>query len=225
MATHDYVIANQSASNARIDINNALSAIVSNNSGASAPSVTYANMFWYDTTNNLLKMRNEADTNWIDLFYLDQSGNDAEVRATTIQQPNASSNVAVKDSTGTEVLTLSPPSQAQAEAGTDNLLAMTALRTRQAIITGSNVAEDGYANFSFGMQMRWGTDTSTADASESFTFDSAFSTNCFCVILTAVAVGNASPLNIATKSTTGFTVNRDDSLDGSIDFNYIAIGN
>ena len=75
MAQHDYVIDNQTAPNFRTDLNSALSAIVSNNSGTSAPSTTYANMMWYDTTNNLLRMRNEADDAWINLGTLDQVAN------------------------------------------------------------------------------------------------------------------------------------------------------
>lgn len=73
MSQHDFSIANQTASSARSDINNGLQALASNNSGASAPSTTYANMFWYDTTNNILKMRNEADSTWIDVVYINQS--------------------------------------------------------------------------------------------------------------------------------------------------------
>jgi len=79
MAQHDYVIANDTAANVRSDLNDALSAIVSQNSGASAPSPTYANMLWYDTSNNILKMRSEADDAWIDLGTLNQSTNEFEV--------------------------------------------------------------------------------------------------------------------------------------------------
>ena len=56
MANHDYNIANQTAPNFRADLNNALLAIVSTNSGSSAPSTTFANQLWYDTTNNKLMM-------------------------------------------------------------------------------------------------------------------------------------------------------------------------
>ena len=73
MSQHDFSIANQTASSARSDINNGLQALASNNSGASAPSTTYANMFWYDTNNNILKMRNEANSAWIDVVYMNQS--------------------------------------------------------------------------------------------------------------------------------------------------------
>ena len=73
MSQHDFSIANQTASSARSDINNGLQALASNNSGASAPSTTYANMFWYDTSNNILKVRNEANSSWIDVVYINQS--------------------------------------------------------------------------------------------------------------------------------------------------------
>ena len=65
MSQHDFSIANQTASNARTDINNALQALASLSSGASAPSTTYANQLWYDTANNQIKMRNEANSDWI----------------------------------------------------------------------------------------------------------------------------------------------------------------
>ena len=73
MSQHDFSIANQTASSARSDINNGLQALASNNRGTSAPSTTYANMFWYDTNNNILKMRNEANSAWIDVVYMNQS--------------------------------------------------------------------------------------------------------------------------------------------------------
>lgn len=72
MAQHDYVIANDTAASVRADINDALAAIASNNSGASEPSTTYANQWWYDSTNDILKIRNEADTAWINILSLDQ---------------------------------------------------------------------------------------------------------------------------------------------------------
>jgi hypothetical protein len=64
MAQHDYVIDNQSGSSFRSDLNNNLSAIVTTNSGSSAPTTTYAYMMWADTSNNLLKRRNGANNAW-----------------------------------------------------------------------------------------------------------------------------------------------------------------
>lgn len=73
MSQHDFSIANQTASNARTDINNALQALASMNSGTTAPSTTYANMLWYETDTNILKMRNEANSAWVNIAYIDQS--------------------------------------------------------------------------------------------------------------------------------------------------------
>lgn len=72
MAIHDYVIDNQSAPAFRSDLNGALQAIVTQNSSATAPTTTYANMIWYDTAANQLKKRNEANSAWITLGTIDE---------------------------------------------------------------------------------------------------------------------------------------------------------
>lgn len=108
MSQHDYTIGNQSAPNARADINNALAAIVSQNSGATEPASTYANMVWYDSSANILKMRNEADSAWITLATLDQAA-------------------------GTAAAPTTIASQAEAEAGTENTKTMTPLRVAESI--------------------------------------------------------------------------------------------
>jgi len=77
MATHDYVIANQSFPNFRSDLNNALSAVSSNNSNGTAPSTTFAYQYWYDTGNNILKIRNADNDAFISLFTFDQSADTA----------------------------------------------------------------------------------------------------------------------------------------------------
>ena len=71
MATHDYIIANQSGAAFRTDLNNALAAIVSNNSNGSSPSTTYAYQWWADTSAGILKLRNSANNAWIDMLNLD----------------------------------------------------------------------------------------------------------------------------------------------------------
>ncbi len=109
MATHDYVIDNQAAPAFRADLNSVLQAIVSNNASATAPSTTYANMLWYDTANNRLEKRNEANSGWITIGTFDEG-------------------------TGTftpEGLVIA--SQAEAEAGTNNTKLTTPLRVAQAI--------------------------------------------------------------------------------------------
>jgi|LULQ01.1.fsa_nt_gb hypothetical protein len=68
---HDYVIDNSTGANVRADINNALAAIVSNNSSSSEPSTKYAYMWWADTTTGILKIRNSANDGWVELLQLD----------------------------------------------------------------------------------------------------------------------------------------------------------
>lgn len=72
MSQHDFNIANQTASAFRADLNSALTALASLSSGATAPSTTFANMLWYDTANNILKLRTEANDGWINIGYMDQ---------------------------------------------------------------------------------------------------------------------------------------------------------
>lgn len=78
MSQHDMDIANQGFPAFRSDLNNALQALASASSGTSAPSTTYANMLWYDTTNDILKIRNEDDDAWISILKLDQTNDDID---------------------------------------------------------------------------------------------------------------------------------------------------
>jgi hypothetical protein len=79
MSQHDFNIANQTSAASRTDINSALTALATLSSGATAPSTTYANMLWYDTANDVLKIRNEADSNWVVVGYVNQTTTKLEV--------------------------------------------------------------------------------------------------------------------------------------------------
>ena len=70
MSQVSFTIVNDTFPNTRTAINAAIQALASNNSGTAAPSTTYAGMFWYDTTNALVKMRDSANSNWITLWAL-----------------------------------------------------------------------------------------------------------------------------------------------------------
>lgn len=48
-------------------IPNSLAALRSSFSGSSAPSDTIAGMFWFDTSNKVLKLRNDANNAWIEV--------------------------------------------------------------------------------------------------------------------------------------------------------------
>lgn len=109
MSQHDFDIANQTAPNTRVDINNALKALASVSSGASAPTTTYANMIYYNTGNNILYKRNEADSAWITVGTFDETAGTFTPSGLVFA------------------------SQAEAEAGTNNTKVMTPLRVDQAI--------------------------------------------------------------------------------------------
>lgn len=72
MAQADYdLAAHLSGLNQRTEINSIFQAILSNNSGSTAPAVTVAYMMWVDTSNATyyyLKMRNHDNTAWVTLF-------------------------------------------------------------------------------------------------------------------------------------------------------------
>ena len=91
MAQHDYIIANQSGAAFRSDLNNGLAAIVSQNSGATQPSTTYAYQWWADTTTGLLKIRNAANSAWITVGTLA----DANLGLATLASPTFTGNVTI----------------------------------------------------------------------------------------------------------------------------------
>lgn len=63
----DYSLANQTGANFRAELNSILAAVVSQNSGSTAPSTTYAYQWWIDNgvSPALLKLRNGANSAWI----------------------------------------------------------------------------------------------------------------------------------------------------------------
>lgn len=134
MSQHDFDIANQSASNARSDINNALKALASLSSGSTAPSTTYANMLWYDTGNNTLKMRAEADDAWISIGYLDQSTDTFALFDDT----------KVVDSSGTQTGILGDQAEALWEAGTgttESLVSPAKIKAAIEALTSSDIPD------------------------------------------------------------------------------------
>ena len=98
MANHDYVIANQSGAAFRTDLNNALAAIVSNNSSSSEPATKYAYQWWADTSTGILKLRNSGNSAWIDMLNLDGTNDFKTTGATvaTFQRTGSTSNVAME---------------------------------------------------------------------------------------------------------------------------------
>jgi len=74
MAQHDYNIEDQNGFDFLVDLNNALSAIATNNAGSFEPNTTFAHMLWFDKNNDLMKVRNEANSAWVIVAKKDASG-------------------------------------------------------------------------------------------------------------------------------------------------------
>ena len=79
MSQNDFTIANQGFPAFRSDLNSALQALASLSAGASAPTTTFAYQLWYDTTNDVLKIRNADDDAFITLFTFDQAADSVTV--------------------------------------------------------------------------------------------------------------------------------------------------
>jgi trimeric autotransporter adhesin len=84
MSQNDFTIANQGFPAFRADLNTALQALATNNSGATAPSTTFANMWWYDSATDIMYIRNEDNDAWIKFAELDQT-NDKFILSGTLQ--------------------------------------------------------------------------------------------------------------------------------------------
>jgi len=81
MSQHDMNIANQGFPAFRGDLNDALGALVSNSSGATAPSTTFAHQLWVDTAANpsILKIRNADNDAWVTICSIDQTNDQITV--------------------------------------------------------------------------------------------------------------------------------------------------
>jgi len=139
MAQHDYNIANQTAANARTDINNVLSAIATNNSGTSAPSTTFANQWWYDTDAFILYIRANGNDAWIPVAYLDQTNDKFRILDDT----------QVVNTSGTQTGLLGDQATSTWETGTG---------TTESLVSPAKVAASAtevVGNFALGVGQTW----------------------------------------------------------------------
>jgi len=156
MAQGDINIANQGFPSFRADLNDQLEALVTNSSGATAPTVTFAHQWWLDasTTPTTLRQRNAANDAWIVVGLFDQASNTFNVpvaqggtglgtlaannvllgngtNAVQAVAPSTSGNVLTSNGTTWESTAIPRASTAEAEAGTNNTNLITPLRMRE----------------------------------------------------------------------------------------------
>lgn len=106
MSQADFSIANADGATFRADVNDSLQALATQSSGADEPSTTYAGQAWWDTTNDLMKIRNGANNAWVTVASWDGStwtpyrAGTALGTAATKDTGTSSGNVVVLDATG-----------------------------------------------------------------------------------------------------------------------------
>lgn len=105
MAQHDFNLANQSGAAFRADLNDALSAIVSQNSGATEPATMFAYQLWADTTAGWLKQRNASNSAWIKRLPLGTAARTDIASASTLDLDSATCNSDYMRVTGTTTTT------------------------------------------------------------------------------------------------------------------------
>lgn len=122
---------------------------------------------------------------------------------------------------------LNMASQVEAEAGTDSNKLMSPETVHQAVpFTFSPSSVSGSTESTTlpnGLIMKWGSGTSTIDTAETFNFSSPFPNACF-VINTQTIQSSQLSLSISSKNASGFTVDRAETIGGSVPFDYFAIG-
>ncbi len=74
MSQHDYSIGNDIFTAVRSDLNNALTAILSQNSGTTFPTTTTAGMFCFRTDDGWMYQRNAADSGWVKKYKVSSAG-------------------------------------------------------------------------------------------------------------------------------------------------------
>jgi len=130
----DYVLANQSGANFRSELNSVLAAVVSQNSGSTAPSTTYSYQWWIDTgvSPALLKLRNGANNAWITI---------GDVTLTNLGL------VSTTGATFTGDITLNAQSDVRfADSDSSNYIALQAPATVASNVTFTLPATDGTSN-------------------------------------------------------------------------------
>ncbi len=169
MSTHDLTIANQTAANARADINSALQALGSTSSGTADPPTTYANQLQYRTNSNLLRIRTNANDDWINIGHVDQG----TLKFNIINDTNVTNLSGVP----TGLLGDQATSVWQAGTGTTESLVSPA-KVKEAAKGSYSLSESGYQVLPSGLYMQWGRVTGVnAEQNKTVTLPIAFPNN------------------------------------------------
>ena len=147
MSQNDLNVTNQNFPLTRADLNNAIQALGSSNSGSTEPPTKLADMIWVETLNDstsILKIRSSANDAWINIGYLDQTTNAFKVFDDTL----------VVDTSGTQTGIIGDQATSAWQAGTSNT---------QSLVSPANVKSSIESSVipSVGVSQTWSTVTRT----------------------------------------------------------------
>ena len=209
MTQHDLNIANQGFPSTRADINSALQALGSNSSGGTAPSTTYAYQYWYDTSTDILKLRDSSNSVWISMGSFNQSTNEYTPITT------AFATVASPTLTGV-------PAAPTAAVATDTTQIATTAFVKD-VVAGTGSASAETADLPNGTSLRSG--NGVTSGTTTVTFPAAFPNDCLQVV--ACHNGGAAAMAVVSGLTaTSFDVSMFNNGGTQINaqYRYIAIG-
>ena len=166
MSTNDMVIANQGTAAFRVDLNSALQALASNSLSSSQPSTTYAGQFWFDSTNNILKIKDKDGSAFVNVAYIHPTDDTFQILDNTL----------VVDTSGTQTGLLGDQASSAWTTGTG---------TTESLVSPAKVkaAIDQFAPDSVGVSQTW------QDMSSSRTAGTAYQNTSGKAIHVAVQLG------------------------------------
>lgn len=109
MSQHDYAIDDGTGASVLADINAALAAAATWNSGPVAPSPTFPYMVWVDTAANAVKQRNGADSAWVTIALFVGATHTYVGNGTTPAGGGAGQVLAKASSTDHDIAWVNPP--------------------------------------------------------------------------------------------------------------------
>ena len=91
--------------------------------------------------------------------------------------------------------------------------------------TGNTVATSGTSTLPGGLIIKFGQGSSSSDAEQTFSFPTSFPNNHFSTVISRTDADSTVSLHPTSISTSGFTIDREEGIDGTVVFNFISIGN
>lgn len=115
---------------------------------------------------------------------------------------------------------------AEVKAGTDASRILTPENLLRVAVSNdavSSAGDQGSIEIA-GVVIKWGLENSTSDDDQTFAFDTAFPNGCSCVVIQRTGNGVTDILPLRSVTASNFVLNRNNGIDGTVPFYFIAIG-